>query len=115
MPGACAAGLFAALRDVVRTGAPVDIELADTSGSPAAWLRYMIVKVEDGVAISFSDITQTKQLALELKQRAADLQRANTIKSCFSRSVTGSLSLPPPWTTKMMIHMVVLYSKNRPR
>jgi signal transduction histidine kinase/ActR/RegA family two-component response regulator len=94
MPGACAAGLFAALRDVVRTGSPVDIELADTSGSPATWLRYMIVKVEDGVAISFSDITQTKQLALELKQRAADLQRANAVKSLFLATLAHELRNP---------------------
>ncbi len=94
MPGACAAGLFAALRDVVRTGAPVDIELADTSGSSAVWLRYMIVKVEDGAAISFSDITQTKQLALELKQRAADLQRANAVKSLFLATLAHELRNP---------------------
>ena len=94
MPGACAAGLFAALRDVVRTGAPVDIELADTSNLPAAWLRYMIVRVEDGVAISFSDITQTKQLALELKQRAADLQRANAVKSLFLATLAHELRNP---------------------
>ena len=94
MPGACEAGLFAALQKVVRTGAPVDIELADTSGSPPVWLRYMIVKVEDGVALSFSDITQTKQLALELKQRAADLQRANTIKSLFLATLSHELRNP---------------------
>jgi signal transduction histidine kinase/CheY-like chemotaxis protein len=94
MPGACEAGLFAALREVVRTGAPVDIELADTSGSPPAWLRYMIVKVEDGVAMSFSDITQTKQLALELKQRATDLQRANAVKSLFLATLSHELRNP---------------------
>jgi signal transduction histidine kinase/CheY-like chemotaxis protein len=94
MPGACTAGLFTALREVVRTGAPVDIELADMSSSPPVWLRYMIVKVEDGVAMSFSDITQTKQLALELKQRAADLQRANTIKSLFLATLSHELRNP---------------------
>ena len=94
MPGACAAGLFAALHEVVRTGAPVDIELTDTSRSPAEWLRYMIVRVEDGVAMSFSDITQTKQLALELKQRAADLQRANAIKSHFLATLSHELRNP---------------------
>jgi signal transduction histidine kinase/CheY-like chemotaxis protein len=94
MPGACEAGLFAALQEVVRTGAPVDIELADKSRSPPVWLRYMIVKVEDGVALSFSDITQTKQLALELKQRAADLQRANTIKSLFLATLSHELRNP---------------------
>src|SRR6202035_5890761 len=66
----------------------------DMSGSPPVWLRYMIVKVEDGVAMSFSDITQTKQLALELKQRAADLQRANTIKSLFLATLSHELRNP---------------------
>jgi signal transduction histidine kinase/ActR/RegA family two-component response regulator len=94
MPGACAAGLFNALREVVRTGSPVDIELADTSGSPVAWLRYMLVKVEDGIAMSFSDITQTKELALELKQRAADLQRANATKSLFLATLSHELRTP---------------------
>ena len=94
MPGACAAGLLDALGAVVQTSAPADIELADSSVSPAAWIRYMIVKVEDGVALSFSDITQSKQLALELKQRAADLQRTNAIKSLFLATLSHELRNP---------------------
>jgi signal transduction histidine kinase/CheY-like chemotaxis protein len=94
MPGACTAGLLRALRQVVQTGTPVDIELADPTTSPAVWLRYMIVKVEDAVAMSFSDITQNKQLALELKQRAADLQRVNTIKSLFLATLSHELRNP---------------------
>jgi signal transduction histidine kinase/ActR/RegA family two-component response regulator len=94
MPGACTAGLLDALSEVVRSGAPADIELADSSVSPAAWIRYLIVKVEDGVAVSFSDITQTKQLALELKQRAADLQRADAIKSLFLATLSHELRNP---------------------
>lgn len=94
MPGACAAGLLDALSEVVQTGAPADIELADSSVSPAAWIRYMIVKVEDGVALSFSDITQSKQLALELKQRAADLQRTNAIRSVFLATLSHELRNP---------------------
>lgn len=95
MPGVCETGLLAALRDVVGTGAPVDMELADTSVSPAAWFRYMIVRVEeDGVAISFSDITQNRQLALQLKQRAADLQRANAVKSLFLATLAHELRNP---------------------
>lgn len=94
MPAACAAGLFDSLRAVLETGTPADIELADSSRSPAAWLRYMIVKVEDGVALSYSDITQTRQLALELKQRAADLQRADAIKSQFLATLAHELRNP---------------------
>jgi len=94
MPGACAAGLLDALAEVAQTGVPADIELADSSVSPAAWIRYLIVKVEDGLAVSFSDITQAKQLALELKQRAADLQRANAIKSLFLATLSHELRNP---------------------
>lgn len=94
MAGACAAGLFDAVREVVQTGMPVDIEIADASSSPPVWLRYMIVKVEDGAALSFSDITQTKELALSLKQRAADLQRANAVKSLFLATLSHELRNP---------------------
>jgi signal transduction histidine kinase/ActR/RegA family two-component response regulator len=94
MPGACAAGLLEAASAVIRTGVPADVELADSSVSPAAWIRYLIVKVEDGIAVSFSDITQTKQLALELKQRAADLQRTNAVKSLFLATLSHELRNP---------------------
>ena len=94
MSGACAAGLLEVLGQVVRTGTPVDIELADPSTVPQTWRRYMVVKVEDGVAMSFSDVTETKRLALELKQRAADLQRANAIKSLFLATLSHELRNP---------------------
>jgi len=94
MPGPCAAGLFDAVRAVLETGEPADLELTDLSGSSAVWLRYMIVRVEDGVALSFSDITQTKQLALSLKQRAADLQQANAAKSVFLAALSHELRNP---------------------
>ena len=94
MPGACAAGLLEVLGQVVRTSTPVDIELADSSAVPPIWRRYMVVKVEDGAAMSFSDVTETKRLALELKQRAADLQRANAIKSMFLATLSHELRNP---------------------
>jgi signal transduction histidine kinase/CheY-like chemotaxis protein len=94
MPGPCEAGLLSSLRDVVTSGEPADIELADHSSSPRTWLRFMIVKVEGGLAMSFSDITRTRQLAMELKQRAADLQRANVVKSQFLATLSHELRNP---------------------
>jgi len=94
MPRACEAGLLESLRTVINTGTPADIELADPSTSPTAWLRFMIVKVQDAVAMSFSDITHNKQLATELKQRAADLQRANAAKSVFLATLSHELRNP---------------------
>ena len=94
MSGACAAGLLNSLRAVAATGTPVDIELADSTRAPPVWLRYMIVRVPEGIAVSFSDITQTKQMALELKQRAADLHRANAVKSLFLATLSHELRNP---------------------
>jgi signal transduction histidine kinase/CheY-like chemotaxis protein len=94
MPGACAAGLLQSLREVTLTGAPVDTELADATTSPPLWLRCMIVRVEDGVAMCFSDVTQNKQLAIELRERATDLQRANTAKSLFLATLSHELRNP---------------------
>jgi len=94
MPGACTAGLLESLRDVVRTGEPVDIELADETTSPPLWLRCMLVCVEDGVAMCFSDITENKRLAIELKQRATDLQRADSAKSLFLAMLSHELRNP---------------------
>jgi signal transduction histidine kinase len=94
MPSACAAGLLQSLRDVVRSGRPADIEIEESGAPSPLWRRYMIVKVEDGVAMSFSDITHTKLLALQLKQRATDLQRADAIKSLFLATLSHELRNP---------------------
>jgi len=94
MPGACEAGLLSSLREVMGTGEPADLELSDPGSSPRRWLRFMIVRVKDGLAMSFSDITQTRQLAMELKQRAADLQRANAVKSQFLATLSHELRNP---------------------
>jgi Domain of unknown function (DUF4118)/PAS fold len=69
MPGSCAAELLEALRAVVATGTPIDIELPDTSGTPPVWLRFMIVRVPEGIALSFSDITQTARPGVEATRR----------------------------------------------
>jgi signal transduction histidine kinase/CheY-like chemotaxis protein len=94
LPGVCSAGLLDAMREVTHDGKPLDLELADTNSNPTVWLRFMIVKVEDGVALSYSDITQTKELALSLQQRAADLQRANAVKSIFLATLSHELRNP---------------------
>jgi signal transduction histidine kinase/CheY-like chemotaxis protein len=94
MPGACSTGLLESLREVTLTGAPVDTELADTTTSPPLWLRCMIVRVEDGVAMCFSDITQNKRLSIELRERATDLQRANAAKSLFLATLSHELRNP---------------------
>jgi PAS domain S-box-containing protein len=60
--------LFERYVQVVETGEPHDIELAYTSDGITGWFRNMAVKLEDGVAIFFSDITERKQTEQALRE-----------------------------------------------
>lgn len=54
-------GLFDRYVRVVETGQPHDIELYYEGEGVTGWFRNMTVKLEDGIAISFSDITSRKR------------------------------------------------------
>ncbi|MBE9170613.1 PAS domain-containing protein [Pleurocapsales cyanobacterium LEGE 06147] len=53
--------LFERYVRVVETGEPHDIELSYNADGITGWFRNMTVKLEDGVAIFFSDISARKQ------------------------------------------------------
>ncbi|MBD0388591.1 MAG: PAS domain-containing protein, partial [Nostoc sp. C3-bin3] len=53
--------LFERYVRVVETGEPHDIELSYNCDGIAGWFRNMAVKLEDGVAVSFCDISDRKQ------------------------------------------------------
>jgi PAS domain S-box-containing protein len=52
---------------VVETGEPHDIELSYNADGITGWFRNMTVKLEDGIAIFFSDITERKQTEQALR------------------------------------------------
>jgi len=54
--------------NVVETGDPHDIEVRYESEGIVGWFRNMAVKLDDGVAISFSDITEQKQAEFALRK-----------------------------------------------
>lgn len=54
-------GLFERYVHVVETGQPHDIELYYSGEGITGWFRNMTVKLEDGIAVSFSDITSRKR------------------------------------------------------
>ncbi|MEQ8753860.1 MAG: PAS domain S-box protein [Coleofasciculus sp. G1-WW12-02] len=65
--------LFERYVTVVETGEPHDIEVRYESEGIVGWFRNMAVKLDDGVAISFSDITEQKQVELAVRKSEAVL------------------------------------------
>ena len=61
MPSSRPGGLFDRYRKVVETGEPLSEEFPVTQGQLAAsWVRYQVVKLGDGLAITCSDISASK-------------------------------------------------------
>ena len=73
--------LFERYVRVVETGEPHDIELHYVSDGIDGWFRNMAVKLNDGVAISFSDIT-------ERKRTEKHLRLLETLIASFSAAIT---------------------------
>jgi len=63
---------------IVETGQGDEVELEYRSGEISGWFRNMTVKLGDGVAVSFSDITQRKQAEAILQQSKTELDRLVT-------------------------------------
>ncbi|MCW6049999.1 PAS domain S-box protein [Lyngbya sp. CCAP 1446/10] len=67
LPGHQESGLFDRYVQVVETGIPLDTEISYNSEGIVGWFRIMTVKLGDGIAISFSDITRRKQVEASLR------------------------------------------------
>ncbi len=69
--------LFNRYASVVETGQPHDYELYYQSEDIDGWFRNMAVKLGDGVAVCFSDITERKQAEKSLLLQSAELATAH--------------------------------------
>ncbi len=94
LPGVTRNHVFETLRDVTETGRPLEVELRYEQDGRSGWFRNMIVKVDDGVAVSFFDVTRAKKLENELAQRAYLLERADSNKSRFLATLSHELRNP---------------------
>ncbi|WP_333468368.1 sensor histidine kinase [Microcoleus sp. herbarium12] len=67
LPGHQDSGLFDLYVEVAETGTPLDTEISYNSEGIVGWFRIMTVKLGDGIAIAFSDITERKQVESSLR------------------------------------------------
>jgi signal transduction histidine kinase/CheY-like chemotaxis protein len=94
LPGVVSAGVFASFCNVCETGEPLEAEVRYEQDGIVGWFRNMVVKVDDGVAISYFDVTHAKRLERELAQRATQLERADSNKSQFLATLSHELRNP---------------------
>ncbi|HET7546610.1 MAG TPA: ATP-binding protein [Usitatibacter sp.] len=93
-PGAEAVGLAPMLREVIETGRPADREVHYEAAGIDRWYRHLAVRIGDGAGTSYVDVTHTKRLEAQLRQRAADLQRADANKGRFLALLSHELRNP---------------------
>jgi len=94
LPGVVSAGVFASFINVCETGEPLETEVRYEQDGVVGWFRNMVVKVDDGVAISYFDVTHAKRMERELAHRAHQLERADSNKSQFLATLSHELRNP---------------------
>jgi signal transduction histidine kinase/CheY-like chemotaxis protein len=94
LPGVAHNRIFETFSEVADTGKAVEVELRYDQRGSSGWFRNMIVRVDDGIAVSFFDVTRAKNLERELATRASLLERADTNKSRFLATLSHELRNP---------------------
>lgn len=75
-PSAASGGLFENFTRVIRDDIVLDLEYLSPSGGVSRWYRISGVKLNDGLAVSYHEITQRKQSETDLKILASRLGSA---------------------------------------
>ncbi len=83
--------LFARLVTVLETGQPHDIEVFYDADGLRGWFRSMVVKLDDGLAVSFGDITDRKQYEQQLSYQAFILENVSDAIFAVDRDLNITL------------------------
>ncbi len=83
--------LFARYVQVVETGRPHDIEIPYDADNIDGWFRNMAVKLGDGVAISFYDISERKRNERQLGYQAFLLENVSDAVFAFDQDLRITL------------------------
>ena len=87
-------GLVEAYRSVVETGEPFETELRYQAQGIDAWFHVMAVSVDDGVAVTFRDVSERKEAAQAMAAANAKLERRNRALRDFAYIASHDLQEP---------------------
>jgi len=87
-------GLLDAYRDVVETGEPFDTEVRYETEEGPRWFQVMAVSVDDGVAVTFRDVSERKEAAQAMVSANAKLERRNRALRDFAYIASHDLQEP---------------------
>lgn len=88
------AGLWDEYLKVMKTGEPFEGEYRYQREGVARWFRVLVIRVANGLAITFSDITQRKKMEADILRQLAELQQADRMKSEFLGVLSHELRTP---------------------
>jgi len=94
LPGHDDSGLFDAYAEVVETGEPLETELHYSSNDFDRWLQIVAVRIEDGVAVTFRDISERKRSAQAMAATNAKLEQRNRALRDFAYIASHDLQEP---------------------
>lgn len=93
-PTAKPAGAFDLHCQVIETGVPARFEVRYEGDGLDAWFDTSSIKVDDGVVVTFADVTKEKKAQLELKNLVEQLQRSNKNLEEFAYAASHDLQEP---------------------
>jgi PAS domain S-box-containing protein len=87
-------GYIDAYVDVIETGEPLEAEIEYDTEEGHTWLQVVGVKVEDGVAITFRDVSERKEAAQAMAAANAKLEQRNRALRDFAYIASHDLQEP---------------------
>jgi PAS domain S-box-containing protein len=90
-PGNVESGLFERYVQVTETGEPMEVETFYQDDRLAFWLSVCAVKVHDGVAITFTDITDRKRIELEAAAHSRELAHQKAFAERIIANATSGI------------------------